>query len=739
MTMKPSVHLRLQGKLFLICIATIALVLSSGFYLISRAEERKLRTTMKNNSMYISELIRENVEGIYSELGESRNLLLSLAERLALSEGVTHVEVFDDNSNIVARTDLGLKEEEPPGADDAFVDEVLRTGSPVDDIDRERGVYRRFTPIYSATEIAGVLELVMGQAIIDVEDYERSEIAGVVELVMGLGPDMEKVKKDSLDMSHLAQESLRHVFSDLRLQGKNLQGVVERTARIEGVEYVEVIDPEGRVVAHTDPGRVGSRPEEAHARYFEQALLGSESIYVDGQEGLGCCRFFPVFHKAPGGKRELAGVVRLVMDVGVVDEKISVLRRRMAATAAVLTVAILGVLGVFLRRVVLGPVEKLSRMTRAVTGGDLHYSVDIDSGDELGELAASFNRMTADLMRSRDALLKSEEKFSKAFRSSPDWITISTLKEGRFIDVNQSFQDITGYGREEVIGRSALELGLWLDPSEREDLVGEIREKGGVQNREVLMRMKSGDVHTMLRSSEVIHLGGEECLLSLLRDITERKEAEERLKASLREKEVLLKEVHHRVKNNLQIVSSLLSLQSGHIEDDKVLGVFRVCQDRVRSMALVHERLYQAGDIARVDFGDYISRLMNKLFRSHGVDPARVVMKVDAQDVSLGVDYAVPCGLIINEVVSNSLKHAFPDLRSGEVSISMRYLDNDAVELVIADNGVGMPLDIHPEETDTLGVMLIDILAREQLEGEVVVHREGGCRYCITFGIAGNA
>lgn len=203
----------------------------------------------------------------------------------------------------------------------------------------------------------------------------------------------------------------------------------------------------------------------------------------------------------------------------------------------------------------------------------------------------------------------------------------------------------------------------------------------------------------------------------ITRDITERKQAEEHIKASLREKEVLLQEVHHRVKNNMQIISSLLNLQSRHIEDDQLLEMFRDSQNRIKSMALVHEKLYQSEDLASIDFKEYIKSLVNSLFQSCRVDAGGIALKIDVEDVSLGSAYGVPCGLIINKLVSNCVKHAFPENRRGKITIKLHQCKENEIELIV----------------DSLGLRLVTILAEDQLKGKIRVDRKKGTEVSITF------
>ena len=225
--------------------------------------------------------------------------------------------------------------------------------------------------------------------------------------------------------------------------------------------------------------------------------------------------------------------------------------------------------------------------------------------------------------------------------------------------------------------------------------------------------------------------------LVVLRDVTKRKHADEELKrsnealsASLHEKEVLLKEIHHRVKNNLQIVSSILSLQSGNACSESQATLLRESQDRIRSMALIHEKLYRSKDLSRINFGDYVSSLTASLAHSYIASPA-VRIRVDVRDIFLDIDMAIPCGLIINELVSNSFKYAFRDGRAGEVYISLSG-NSQTYTLVVSDNGTGLPPGTDFRNTPSLGLQLVNTLV-SQLEGTIELDLEKGTSFKITF------
>ncbi len=222
---------------------------------------------------------------------------------------------------------------------------------------------------------------------------------------------------------------------------------------------------------------------------------------------------------------------------------------------------------------------------------------------------------------------------------------------------------------------------------------------------------------------------------SYIWDVTERKKIEEKIRNSLKEKDVLLREIHHRVKNNLQVIKSLLSLQSMHVKDKEALKVLEDSQNRVRTMALVHEKLYQSEDFSRIDLSEYSEGIARNLCRSNLIDQSRVEIDIDVGSVSIGVDQAVPCGLIINELVSNALKHAFPDSfkGKGKIRIALSRVKNKEVELIVQDNGVGLPGDIDIHNVDSLGLKLVSILAEDQLDGKLDIVRGKGTIFKIKF------
>jgi two-component sensor histidine kinase len=233
-------------------------------------------------------------------------------------------------------------------------------------------------------------------------------------------------------------------------------------------------------------------------------------------------------------------------------------------------------------------------------------------------------------------------------------------------------------------------------------------------------------------SAACILYRGKPASLAYFRDVTERNTAEAQARASLAEKEVLLKEIHHRVKNNLQIVSSLLYLQSRVVDDAKTLEALNESQNRIKSMALVHDALYRSFDVAHIDMTEYVSSLVRHLTNSYQREDIPVNVSVDVAHVSFPIDMAVPCGLIVNELVSNALKHAFKTRGDNRVGVALGSADGKFV-LSVTDNGVGLSAELDVTQSPSLGLQLVCVLV-DQIDGTMEVMGDDGTAFIITFG-----
>lgn len=303
------------------------------------------------------------------------------------------------------------------------------------------------------------------------------------------------------------------------------------------------------------------------------------------------------------------------------------------------------------------------------------------------------------------------------------------------LNLNKAAADILGYDEQDLLGKSVEKIFYKEKdiPNLFKDNKIHFSYANSVINLESRIKTVKGDIIPVILSLSPImdensNIIAIVCIGSNVQDLIK---AQEKIKTSLKEKEVLLREIHHRVKNNLQIISSLLNLQSRYIKDEDDLDLFRDSQSRVKSMSIIHEKLYQSHDFAHIDFKEYLSSLLNYLFQYYSIDPNLIKLNLEVEDLMLGMDTAIPCGLIVNELVSNSLKYAFPPGSGGEISITLN-IKNNYFLLEIADDGIGLPENVDLEKTETLGLRLVLSLT-EQINGNINLIREAGTKFEISF------
>ena len=312
-------------------------------------------------------------------------------------------------------------------------------------------------------------------------------------------------------------------------------------------------------------------------------------------------------------------------------------------------------------------------------------------------------------------------------------IVATTDVHGAISYVNDKFCQISGYSQQELIGQNHRILNSGHHPKEFFKNLYQTILQGKVWNGEICNRAKNGRLYWVM-TTIVPFLDGKGKPLQFIAirtDITERKNADAKLQESLNEKEMLLKEVYHRVKNNLQVVSSLVNLQAATIENKEAIELLKQSADRIKSMALLHEKLYQSKDLAKIDFNDYIRSLVEHLQFGFGCRLDLIKFNINIANIFLDVDAAIPCGLIVNEVVSNSLKHAFPGNREGSIEISLTQ-ELDEITLVISDNGVGFPDNWELKNSTSLGLELVNELSR-QLFGNMTLDKEDGSKFTLRF------
>jgi len=341
------------------------------------------------------------------------------------------------------------------------------------------------------------------------------------------------------------------------------------------------------------------------------------------------------------------------------------------------------------------------------------------------ELPATVDRVTR-LAQAEAALVRSERKARAILDAMPD-LMFRMTREGVFLDYQAHSANELYAPPEQIVGGDIRKL---MPPAFAQETLRHIHnalETGTMQRWEYQLPMPRGPEDFEARMVP----SGPDDVLAIVRNITSIKEAQRVVQASLREKDVLLKEIHHRVKNNLQVISSLLNLQEQHVRDPLARAMFAESRGRVQSIALVHGRLHRAEDRSQVNFAEYVPTLVEGLLHGHNAE-GRVESRLDLGDVSLPVDAAVPCGLIINELVTNSLKHAFPGKRGGSIRVEMSRGRPDQVELTVEDDGIGLPVNLDPRRSTTLGMDLVFTLA-DQLHAKVDVQRDRGTRFRFRF------
>ncbi len=357
------------------------------------------------------------------------------------------------------------------------------------------------------------------------------------------------------------------------------------------------------------------------------------------------------------------------------------------------------------------------------------YKAVIETG-----LRNPYNLLFRELNREKDALRESEEKYRVLYQRTPA-LLFSVDQVGRIEGVNDYCLEILGYNRDEVLGRNILEFLTGESPELAAAIhLPELFQSGQARDLPVQVLKKSGGVIDALMSAVAqpgLH-GQRIQYLAVLTDITDRKIAERQIEESLREKEVLLREVHHRVKNNLNVIHSLLSLQSDYAADEFHRRMFEETQARVRSMAEAHERLYRSESLATLDIDDYVGSLVDHLVGESPETGGRIHLSREIVDVSFGLDTAIPLGMIVNELVSNCLKHAFPDERKGEIGISIRRMDEDEFELKVKDDGAGIGKEINWDAPDSLGLDLVDAFVK-MLHGRIEISANAGTTVLIRF------
>ncbi|MEG3936074.1 MULTISPECIES: PAS domain S-box protein [unclassified Microcoleus] len=330
---------------------------------------------------------------------------------------------------------------------------------------------------------------------------------------------------------------------------------------------------------------------------------------------------------------------------------------------------------------------------------------------------------------------ESEERFRQLAENIQDSFWLMSADFTDLLYLSPTYEQIWGRSREELYA-DPLKMMEWVHPEDKlllEEAMGRVLQ-GESTNTEYRIFLPDGTIRWVCdrafpiydESGKIYRIAG------IAEDISDRKCTEARIQAALREKEVLLKEIHHRVKNNMQVISSLLQLQAQYIEDEPTLALFEESQTRIHSMALIHEQLYQSEHLDRIALPPYVENLVANLYQSFGCGNTAIQFNLNLDPIYLNIETAIPCGLIINEVVSNSLKYAFSKSAKGEINIEFKELSFQELQLIIQDNGSGFPAGFDVENPETLGLRLVRMLSC-QLDASIAIDSQCGTCYTLIF------
>ena len=363
--------------------------------------------------------------------------------------------------------------------------------------------------------------------------------------------------------------------------------------------------------------------------------------------------------------------------------------------------------------------------------GPMHFILkSFKVGNGLGVIASDITERK----RAEDALKESEKLFRALIENSTDAI-IMVDRAWIILYVSPSHERITGYRPEQRLVRDLFEV---IHPDDCETvsqlLVGILEVPGQVNLAPIRARHADGSWHWIEAvARNLLNEPSVQAVVINFRDITERKRAEEQIKKALAEKENLLRELYHRTKNNMGVIIALLELQSGYFDDERLQAAFTDTENRIRSMALVHQKLYETSDLSHINLKDYINELMQLLMNSYRTSPERVSFVVDMEDVLVLIDTAIPCGLVLNELISNAFKHAFPAGKAGQITVYLRRLENGAIQLRVADDGVGLPPGFDVSRDGQMGLKTIFALAEHQLKAQVSFDTQQGVSCQLQF------
>jgi PAS domain S-box-containing protein len=374
------------------------------------------------------------------------------------------------------------------------------------------------------------------------------------------------------------------------------------------------------------------------------------------------------------------------------------------------------------------PIQKLQRTADELGSGDLSKRIHIQTKDELADLANSFNMMAENLSKS----MVSRSYMNNIIQSMGDMLVV-TDKENRVELINHAVSLTLNYEPKKLKGKNFFDLFNEDDRAEVAETYAETKSDNPVVDEWIMNTGTDQKIPVVVTHTEIQDQNGERKHIYVARDVTEQKEAEKRINDSLKEKDVMLSEIHHRVKNNLAVISGLLEMQVWNTEDESIAEILRDSQLKIKSMSLVHEKLYQNENFANIDIGNYTEELVSEIQKSYQSKRKNIEAIFDCDSISVTLNQAIPISLLLNESIVNIYKHAFTSMSEGAISIRMKMI-NGNIEIRISDNGIGLPDGFDKDTGGSMGLVLIDTLAK-QLNGTYQFQNgeESGTELLISF------
>jgi len=332
--------------------------------------------------------------------------------------------------------------------------------------------------------------------------------------------------------------------------------------------------------------------------------------------------------------------------------------------------------------------------------------------------------------RMEEGCREDKEKFEIIFNTSPDAVIISRLEDGKIVSINEGFTELTGYTNEDVNGKSSVEICIWAKAKDRDGMVQMLREQGKCENLECVFRRKNGTDRCGIFSAKIIKIKGVQHIISVTRDISEWKQSEEKIKALLVEKELMLREVHHRIKNNMNAINGFLALQAAGAKDPAIVEALDDAGSRIQSMMVLYDKLYSSTDYTEVSVKEYIPALVKQIV-SNFPNKELVSIETDIEDFYIDSKRLSTIGIIINELMTNIMKYAFAGRATGLITVEL-FQRNNKVLLMLEDDGNGIPKSIDFQSSTGFGLMLIELLTK-QIGGSINIERENGTKIILEF------